>query len=419
MGEVIIDGVTFEFDETGTKLVKKTQRPASEVPEEGGDEKTEEATATDGPTSTPLRTSVNGQNFVRTKTGNLISQALLDQRRENKRNSAKLKRLEQMGKEIAGRQALRSAGRGGAKRQAARKKTLCAYFNKTGQCKNGLSCPYKHDLSRLAICPRTLRPSGCPLPSGTCPLSHEPKPERIPHCVHYLANAGACRKGDACTYTHPSSRVELSNESPICMDFSDFGWCNNGRDCTQRHTWDCPEFLRKGKCERRGCKLMHVVRVPSSGTGTRQLDDDELFVRDDEAHVHPDGRVENEEHQQHQHHVQDQDSEEQRSKKRKRGQRVHEMPIEDDVGEDEADEREANGISFKTHKSKAFSKQDDFISFDDLDEDVDEEDQERGTHEPDSDVVEGEDDGEGSGREDDEDLASVQSDSPDEGSDIE
>ncbi|PWN31973.1 uncharacterized protein FA14DRAFT_114954, partial [Meira miltonrushii] len=263
MGEVIIDGVIFEFDESGTKLVKKADQSSTDEPAKAEDEATQ---SIESSSATPLRTSVNGQQFIRTKTGNLISQALLDQRKENKRNSEKLKKLDQIGKEIAERQLLRGGsgsrgrGRGGSKMLSARNKTLCAHFNKTGQCKNGLSCPYKHDPSKLAICPRILRPNGCPLPSGTCPLSHESKPERVPHCVHYLSTAGNCRNGDSCAYVHPSSEVHLTNESQICVDFSDFGWCQKGAKCDQRHTWDCPEFLRKGKCDRRGCKLMHVVR---------------------------------------------------------------------------------------------------------------------------------------------------------------
>lgn len=110
MGEVIIDGVTFEFDESGTKLVKKRAATSAdgESSTQGDDDVSGEA-STEAPssTATPLRTSINGHNFVRTKTGNLISKEILDRRRENKLNAAKLKRLDAIGKEIASRQAFR------------------------------------------------------------------------------------------------------------------------------------------------------------------------------------------------------------------------------------------------------------------------------------------------------------------------
>lgn len=383
MGEVIIDGVVFEFDESGTKLVKKADQSASQsTTDEPAKAQDEAAQSTESSSATPLRTSVNGQQFIRTKTGNLISQALLDQRKENKRNSEKLKKLDQIGKEIAERQLLRGGGgsrgrgRGGSKMLSARKKTLCAHFNKTGQCKNGLSCPYKHDPSKLAICPRILRPNGCPLPSGTCPLSHESKPERVPHCVHYLSTAGNCRNGDSCAYVHPSSDVQLTNESQICVDFSDFGWCQKGAKCDQRHTWDCPEFLRKGKCDRRGCKLMHIVRVSNIGqdgkSGTRQLDDDDLFVRDDDAHLHGDD-VSDQSGE-----AQEEESHADQKGKRKRGSRLHEQDLVDDEDASDGEGDAEHGLTFKAKKTKLFSGQDDFIGFDDMDgeDDAEEEGQE-------------------------------------------
>lgn len=362
MGEVIIDGVTFEFDETGTKLVKKQSASVARA-----ETQTDKDTEVEAKQSTPLRTSVNGQDFVRTKTGNMISQAVLDQRQENRLNSAKLKRMGEIGKEIAERQRLRNQGRQQAAAAASasksrKAKTLCAYYNKTGQCKNGLRCPYKHDPDRVAICPRFLRPAGCPLPMGTCPLSHNSTPERVPHCVHFLATAGACRNGDACRYTHPVQTDLLTNESPICMAFSDFGWCSNGRSCNKRHTWDCPEFLRKGKCERRGCRLMHVVRAaPNAANGdedrasrAKQLDDDELFLRDDDAYVHPGSEHEEESDLD----IQEEPEEEETVNKRKR-------PLES-LQEEEEDESK-QPLSFKARKTKDFQEQNDFISFNDDD----------------------------------------------------
>lgn len=103
MGEVIIDGVTFEFDETGTKLVKKAARPRSPspVPSHMAPSNSDVAKADDRQPSTPLKTSVNGQAFVRTKRGNLISVELLAKRKEEKQNAQKLKRLDSIGRQLA------------------------------------------------------------------------------------------------------------------------------------------------------------------------------------------------------------------------------------------------------------------------------------------------------------------------------
>jgi hypothetical protein len=118
MGQVIVDGVVFEFDESGTKLIKKDPQPTSDAP------------SSPVKADTPLRTSVDGEKYVRTKTGNLISQSLLEKRREARN---KLKRLEEMGKDIGDRQKMRSGS--GSKSKTAkvvRKRGLCSFYNKTG-----------------------------------------------------------------------------------------------------------------------------------------------------------------------------------------------------------------------------------------------------------------------------------------------
>lgn len=74
----------------------------------------------------------------------------------------------------------------------------------------------------------------------------------MPHCQHYPR----CKKGDACPYTH----AQLAENAKICKDFVGLGWCEKGKDCTERHVWECPDFEEKGVCNKRGCKLGHVVR---------------------------------------------------------------------------------------------------------------------------------------------------------------
>lgn len=108
MGEVIIDGVVFAFDDSGTKLVKKDPQPAANADDPTmGDPNGDLGGPSNPPSSTPLRTSIDGRKFIRTKTGNLISQELLEKRREARRNSERLKRLGEMGRDIGSHQRMR------------------------------------------------------------------------------------------------------------------------------------------------------------------------------------------------------------------------------------------------------------------------------------------------------------------------
>ena len=265
-------------------------------------------------------------------------------------------------------------------------------FLGTGQCKRGLSCPFIHDSTKISLCPRVLRPKGCTLPPGTCPLSHDLKPERVPHCVHYL-RSGSCRNGDDCVYTHADLAEGLNTK--ICADFSKLGWCDKGAACTERHTWECPEFAEKGKCGRKGCRLLHVIRAKTdsgSGTGTGtgtgpgllsqpgavldsgegegemgHMQDGDLFMRDDAAANEPltgeeegeeeDGDGDEEE--------EDEENGEGSTKKRKR---------ESGLGYENLS---LTGKHKRKRQGKAFAGQKDFISFsDEEDLEGDEEDDE-------------------------------------------
>ena len=206
MGEVLVDGVTFVFDDSGTKLVKKSL--AGE--------------------STPLHTSVNGEQYVRTKRGNLISRALIEQRR-------------------------------------AARSTLCAYYTRTGACRRGDRCPYIHDAERVALCPGALKPSGCV--NARCTMNHRRSAHNAPHCVHFL-RSGTCRNGDACPYTH----TPIAQDAPVCRDFARMGWCDAGRECDRRHAFECPDY-EAGECRDKNCRLAHV-KAPEPSP-------DVLFVRDD------------------------------------------------------------------------------------------------------------------------------------------
>lgn len=74
----------------------------------------------------------------------------------------------------------------------------------------------------------------------------------MPHCQHYPH----CKRGDDCPYTH----VQVAEDAKICKDFVGLGWCERGEKCTERHVWECPDFEEKGVCNKRGCKLGHVIR---------------------------------------------------------------------------------------------------------------------------------------------------------------
>ena len=160
----------------------------------------------------------------------------------------------------------------------------------SGICKRGLSCQYKHDPSKVAICHGVLTAKGCTKPPGTCLLSHDRRPNRVPHCTHYLS--GNCRFGKECFYVHSD---KVKPDSPICKDFSTYGWCDKGEDCESIHTWECPEFAEKGSCSKPGCNMAHVIRASTSGNHSKDADagpgngviegfgDDRLFMRDDVA----------------------------------------------------------------------------------------------------------------------------------------
>lgn len=83
--EIIINGVTFVSDSSGRKLVRKDSSSRLDIKGKG------KALLDDNnTTSTPSKTSIDGQAYVRTKSGNLISTAVLKKRQEM---AAKKKRI--------------------------------------------------------------------------------------------------------------------------------------------------------------------------------------------------------------------------------------------------------------------------------------------------------------------------------------
>ncbi|KAG8698656.1 hypothetical protein FRC08_005787, partial [Ceratobasidium sp. 394] len=134
----------------------------------------------------------------------------------------------------------------------------CRFWTRTGICQNGDTCPYQHDPNKTAICPRFVT-NDCPNTALTCPLSHDPTPERMPLCVHFQ-NAGRCRLGTACPYPHVYLGPDNA-KTGVCRDFAVLGYCGKGVECERNHVRECPDFAEKGVCQTKGCKLPHVIRA--------------------------------------------------------------------------------------------------------------------------------------------------------------
>ncbi|KAK7025005.1 zinc finger CCCH domain-containing protein 3 [Favolaschia claudopus] len=132
----------------------------------------------------------------------------------------------------------------------------CPRFSTTGTCTRGLTCPYTHDPATTAICWPFLSGS-CPLPADQCALSHDPTPERVPLCTHFLA--GSCTRA-ACPFPHVNLGPAHA-QAPICRNFAVLGYCKLGIECPEQHVRECPDFAEKGTCERKGCRLPHVIRA--------------------------------------------------------------------------------------------------------------------------------------------------------------
>ncbi|SCV74394.1 BQ2448_6826 [Microbotryum intermedium] len=288
MKEVLIDGVKFITDARAHKLIRKTS--ANTTPTVASLDTTSDPTKA----LTPRRTSVSGTTYIRTKNGNLISLDVARKRKElsdKKDFDAKKARLDRLvgivndvqswrnGSGATRTRGSKRGGRGGAKRFVAisyairvfvirelmlsvlyststrpKSMKLCRFFQKTGQCTNGLRCRYIHDSHRVSICPNFLR-SKCPLPSSTCALSHEPNAHRSPHCIHHPH----CTRRPNCPFSHIDALPPLS-ESTICRPFVEYGWCELGEKCRSRHANECPRFSETGVCEEKGCRLPHVLR---------------------------------------------------------------------------------------------------------------------------------------------------------------
>ncbi|KAK4053246.1 hypothetical protein OIO90_004020 [Microbotryomycetes sp. JL221] len=284
--QVVIDGVTFVSDPRGNKLVR---RKSIDVPTTSSSTASIAPKPTNESTSTPKRASISGQTYIRTKGGNLVS--IEYARRMKQINDAKLvKRKQQtvdklvdiVGQAQRARDANRTTtGRGGHQTRGTRGRKRQADVEVSSvhillapltsqpsllsnrRLPNGPTrkssklCRFFQKTDKVAICPLFLKQK-CPNSSINCQLSHDPKPQRTPHCLYFPD----CKNGSDCIYVHSIYSNSKTNDSRnnICQAFSELGWCDEGKECKNKHTFECFEFSEKGICSTKGCKLPHVIR---------------------------------------------------------------------------------------------------------------------------------------------------------------
>ena len=104
------------------------------------------------------------------------------------------------------------------------------------------------------MCKDYLRNGVCHPQSGRCHLSHDPSPERVPACLHFLR--GNCTN-PSCRYAH----VHVNPAAPVCRAFATIGFCGEGAECLNRHVHECPDYTNVGACRNKKCRLPHIDRA--------------------------------------------------------------------------------------------------------------------------------------------------------------
>ncbi|TIC04480.1 hypothetical protein E3Q17_00349 [Wallemia mellicola] len=269
--QIIIDGVPFEFDETGGKLVKVAKEDNdtfNDEPQQSVDNIMDDDTNNNN--NTPKKMTIDGTNYVRTKSGNLVRDIFAKKRNEEAMK-AKQHRLDKMVGMLGSVQRARNTQ---IQRKPHNKKEVlsedqkisfgrkrCPTFTKSGRCSKALHCPYVHDSSKTAICPHFLRKK-CRNSDSSCPLSHTPSPNNMPNCSHFESPNG-CRAGDECLFTH----VHLSKDASVCRDFAVLGFCDKGLDCDSKHVRECPDYAENGECKNPSCNLPHILKSEANKVG--------------------------------------------------------------------------------------------------------------------------------------------------------
>ncbi|KAI6107283.1 hypothetical protein EDD16DRAFT_1622834 [Pisolithus croceorrhizus] len=229
--DVVLGGVAFES--SSRSLVRKDlPKPAA------------------GSVKVPLK-PIPQQEFFRTTNGHRIPAGRMYKSKESSRG----RRLRNRNLTLDNTRPP-TQGRRAAKRMKYIDKP-CPRFTTTGACSRGLTCMYRHDADKIAICWNFLH-GNCPSTTESCNLSHDPIPERTPLCVHF-ANNGRCTR-ENCPFPH----IRVGQRHGVCRDFAVLGFCAKGLDCEMQHVRECPDFAEKGTCSTKGCKLPHVIRANRS-----------------------------------------------------------------------------------------------------------------------------------------------------------
>ena len=125
-------------------------------------------------------------------------------------------------------------------------KKHCQFF-RFGKCKG--NCRFIHDPDRISPCPKYLLGQDCDV---ECNLNHSPNTFITPNCTFY--EKGNCNRS-VCKFLH----IKHDIDAKICSNFADTGYCSLGCKCNSLHVFSCPRFEKDGKCNKKGCKLRHLV----------------------------------------------------------------------------------------------------------------------------------------------------------------
>ncbi|KAI0978143.1 hypothetical protein GJ496_001887 [Pomphorhynchus laevis] len=166
-----------------------------------------------------------------------------------------------------------------------KRKYVCTFFIKTGKCKKGLACPFKHDFDKVMICMKYLQ-GRCTDEGEKCTLSHNLNPTKIPMCIFQNADSLLCENTVKlqCPFMHRSSDCDINE---FCLEFPT-GECPHGANCKKFHTLYCPDLARNALCSRRHskmqCPFLHSKKQASylirQGTNNQdwQIGDDIIRV---------------------------------------------------------------------------------------------------------------------------------------------
>ncbi|KKY26160.1 putative ccch zinc finger protein [Diplodia seriata] len=213
--EIEVDNIRFRVTDGGSKLVRISNDPNTAR-------------------ATPKQAKIGGVTFLRSKNGNLYRSGLI----KNKQNKP-IKKINEP----------------------------CPRFTTTGwpfpshskDKREGLRLavrfvyPTNAKSRNVAICKDYLLRGNCALGDG-CDLSHDPTPNRVPACVHFMR--GNCTNDD-CHYAH----IRVNPTASVCRAFGTLGYCEKGSDCAERHVFECPDYANHAVCRNPKCRLPHVDRA--------------------------------------------------------------------------------------------------------------------------------------------------------------